>query len=728
MAPQVVVVLAGGGAKGFAHLAVLRRLERDHVRIARIVGTSMGAVIGGLYASGMSADEIESVVGGLDPGRVALDQLDRQELPLRTRNYQKQYPIDFEFGVQNGQLSFARGLSDGQRFLELLQRLTHNVPPSVRFDDLKIPFRAVATRYRDGEPAVFSKGSLALAIRASMAAPAVFSPVEIDGESYVDGGLVANVPIEIALREGADTLVVSYLGQEDPLPDGQGAGNAMTVANRMLDILIRQNERRNLALLRPQDILVQPELPHIGFTDFGRAAEISALGDQAVARCDESFRRLAGQAGSAMAVAYPRLAFDQREIRIGEIEVHGNQAVPEGYIRGVLLPLLGQEPQSVQINEMIDRLYTSGYFERVSYELNQVHGDHYVMQVEVKEKSYGPHYLKTNFGFSSEMGGVNQFSIGLGYRRPWLTEQGLELAVDARVGTQSELSARLYQPIGQGWSLEGYNSWQRNVQPIYSPPGMFIAAPNQKLAYAIISSRTSGLDLGYEVGRLAIAKLGLADYDGRMSFDTSSAISVETLDGTWVPFPDSSSRMRYTGAKASLLADQLDSVNFPTQGYYLNLSGEQGLGSARFRSSRVEMRVAQSMGKHIFNVGLNLGSVRTEAGDTSNGGPTDFYLGGFQMMGAYRMGQLEGDRLVHGFGTYMYELSDGGLFRQRTYVGTVLERGDAWLSGIFPHVLRRSTTWFIAVDSKIGDIYLGLAEGSQGARNAFIQLGRRFSF
>ena len=170
--PSVVVVLAGGGAKGFAHLAVLRQLERDHIPIARIVGTSMGAVVGGLYASGMSTDDIERMVGGLDPSKVALDQLNRLELPSRTRAYQQKYPVDLEFGIKDGRVSFARGVSDGQRFLALLQALTAHVPPNVHFNDLKIPFRAVATRYRDGEMKVFDQGALHLAIRASMAAPA----------------------------------------------------------------------------------------------------------------------------------------------------------------------------------------------------------------------------------------------------------------------------------------------------------------------------------------------------------------------------------------------------------------------------------------------------------------------------------------------------------------------------------------------------------------------------
>lgn len=281
--PGVVVVLAGGGAKGFAHLAVLRRLERDQVPIARIVGTSMGAVIGGLYAAGLKTDDIEQVIGALDPARVALDQLDRSELPPQVRAYQQQFPISFEFGLRNdGAIAFARGASDGQRFVALLQQLLAHVPGTVDFNTLKIPFRAIATRYVDGEAKVFDHGSLVLAIRASMAAPGVFAPVEIDGVTYVDGGLVANLPVEVALSEGASTLVVSALNQQPDDAAPPSADNALVIANQMISILIRQNERRNLKLLRPQDVLIQPDLRGVQFADFKRAGEITAKGDAAV--------------------------------------------------------------------------------------------------------------------------------------------------------------------------------------------------------------------------------------------------------------------------------------------------------------------------------------------------------------------------------------------------------------------------------------------------------------
>jgi len=452
--PQVVVVLAGGGAKGFAHLAVLRRLERDKVPIARIVGTSMGAVVGGLYASGLSIDEIERVVGSLDPAKVALDQLDRLELPQRARAYQRQYPIELEFGVRDGALSFARGVSDGQHFLALLQQLTAHVPAGLSFNDLKIPFRAVATRYRDGEQRVFERGTLHLAIRASMAAPAVFAPVEIDGETYVDGGLVANLPVEVALQEGADVVVASYLAQDPGGPQGDEPANALAVANRMLDILIRQNEKRNLALLRPQDILVQPELKDVGFTDFNRAAEIVGRAEKAVAALDARWQALVRRVGPAHTAPPPRLAFDQREKRIVSVRVSGTQNVPERFIEHSMAPLVGHDFRTDETARRIDELYTSGYFETVHYALEQIRDEQYQLVVHVREKPYAPHFMKTSLGFSSELGGVNQFSVGLGYRRPWLNAAGLELGLDARVGTQSELATRLYQPLGPHWGID----------------------------------------------------------------------------------------------------------------------------------------------------------------------------------------------------------------------------------------------------------------------------------
>lgn len=718
----VVVVLAGGGAKGFAHLALLRRLEQDKVPIARIVGTSMGAVIGGLYASGLSTGRIEQVISSLDPARVALDQLDRLELPLRARAEQRRYPIGLEFGLKDGTLGFARGMSDGQRFLTLLQQLTAHVPAELGFDQLRIPFRAVATRYRDGQMTVFRQGSLHLAIRASMAAPAVFAPVEIDGETYVDGGLVANLPVEVALAEGAGVIVASYLGQ-DPLDEAEPA-NALAVANRMLDILIRQNEQRNLALLRPQDVLVAPQFNGLGFGDFNRASEMLVAGDQAV---QAQAARLAALAPPAT-LPQTRSAvpdFRGREIRVTQVRVTGTEHVSERFVFNAFAPLLGESFRAEALAARVDNLYTSGFFERVSYRLEQLQDDQYGLVVNVQEKTYGPHYFKTSLGFSAERDGVNQFSLGLGYRRPWLTAQGLELAVDARAGTQSELGLRLFQPLGGRLGLQAHSLYTSNLQPVYAQGLALSQAGTRKLAYADVSQREWGLMLTREWGRTALWRLGWVGNDLRQTRDTAALLLVPDAGGAAQVLQLADGRLRYRGWRLQVVADQLDSVSFPQRGYGLLASLERGQTGHDFSSARLSVRWASSRGTQVVNTGLNLGATRSERLCENCLSPDKLYSGGFQNMGAWRMGQLSGNRLVHGYATWMVRLSDGGLLRQKSFAGLVLEAADIW----FQHEPRRtrySGTLFFAVDSRIGDVYLGLARGSDGMSNAFVQLGRRF--
>lgn len=718
--PSVVVVLAGGGAKGFAHLAVLRQLERDHIPIARIVGTSMGAVIGGLYASGLSTDDIERVIGGLDPTKVALDQLNRLELPSRSRAYQQKYPVELEFGVKDGGLSFARGVSDGQRFLALLQELTAHVPPQVNFNDLKIPFRAVATRYRDGEMKVFDRGALHLAIRASMAAPAVFAPVEVEGETYVDGGLVANLPIEVALQEGADVIVASFLAGGADDGRAEQASHALMVANRMIDIMIRQNEKRNLSLLRAQDVLVKPQLQDIGFADFNRAAEIVQRGQVAVSEVTDRWAALKVQfAQTQDKLAARRLSFNQREKRIVAIEAKGQQDVPEAYIRSMLSPMLEQEFSSVETERYIDELYTSGYFDLVSYSLQQQQGDQYKLIVQVREKPYSPHFMKSTLGFSTEASGVTQFSTGIGYRRPWLTVSGLEFAMDARFGTQTELAARFYQPLTKRWSVETGMSWDSNHLPIYRTAIDREDLSAKKIAYFNQTVQTWDAQLVYGLERKANVKLGLTSGFIRRSLDTENEFLNSEGGGN--------SDFRYNAIKTQLQIDQLDSLSFPTKGYYLNASVEQGLSGNSYGTGRLSAKVAYGFGPHIFNLGMNLAQEKLTKNCQKCQSPSVLFLGGFQLMGAYRMGQLSGNQLAHVQGTYMYRLTEGGLLKQRTYVGTVLEAGDAWSQGDAIRT-RYSATAFVAVDSKIGDIYLGAARGSGNVYNMFVQLGRRFSF
>ena len=192
--PRVGLVLGGGGARGAAHVGVLKELERMRIPIDAIAGTSMGAVVGSLYASGRSPAELEALVGSIDWADAFVDSTRRQDLSFRRKQDDAAFPVQLEVGVRDGELQLPRGLIQGQKLQLILREQLLHVSSVTDFDKLSIPFRAVASDIETGEAYVMSKGDLALAARASMSAPGIFSPVEVDGRTLVDGGLVGNRP------------------------------------------------------------------------------------------------------------------------------------------------------------------------------------------------------------------------------------------------------------------------------------------------------------------------------------------------------------------------------------------------------------------------------------------------------------------------------------------------------------------------------------------------------
>jgi NTE family protein len=213
--------------------------------------------------------------------------------------------------------------------------------------------------------------------------------------------------------------------------------------------------------------------------------------------------------------------------------------------------------------------------------------------------------------------------------------------------------------------------------------------------------------------------MGMVSSRIRRAFDTTVVWGDDNVEPT--------QEIRYNALRMKWQMDQLDSLSFPTRGYFLGGHMERGISGAIYSGGSLSAKWAHSEGPHIFNLGIQLAQERVTLNCDRCRAPSNLILGGFQNMGAYRMGQLVGDQLAHVQSTYMYRLTQGGLLNQKTYVGTVLEAGDAWAKGTEQR-WRYSATAFVAVDSKIGDIYLGAARGSSETYNLFLQLGRRFSF
>ena len=370
--PRIALVLSGGGARGYAHIGVLKTLEALRIPVDMVIGTSMGAVVGGLYASGLPAEELERRVSATNLGEVAFDRIARSSLPQSLREDEVDYPISVSAGIDDtGKLKLPKGFVRANSFLALLQEWTAPVPSNGSFDQLAIPFRAVATDLETGERVVFDHGSLPLAIRASMAAPGLFSPIEVNGRTLVDGGLTDNLPVDVARDLGADIVIAVDIGT--PLKKRGEINSPADVAQQMVGILIGQNVKAQRDSLKPSDILIRPDLGDITFTDFTRAPEAIRDGSAAA---EELSARLGSLSLSPASYAEYRAghqpkAAGREQAKIDRIEIDSHGRVPAGYIERYLSVKPGDAYDAQNVNQQLDTLATTGYFASVTHEFSR---------------------------------------------------------------------------------------------------------------------------------------------------------------------------------------------------------------------------------------------------------------------------------------------------------------------------------------------------------------------
>jgi predicted acylesterase/phospholipase RssA len=327
--PRVGLVLSGGGARGLAHVGVLKVLDEQRIRVDAIAGTSMGAIVGGLYASGLSAQEVEREVRAIDWARVFEPRPERQHLSQRRKEEDFEFSALLEFGMRDGELRAPVATVTTRRLESLLRRYSLPVRTIDEFDKLPIPFRAVATDLDTGAAVVLDRGDLSAALRSSMSKPGVFSPIELDGRVLGDGGLVNNVPIDVARAMGVDVVIVVNVGTT--LAARETSNSALGVTAQMINILTEQNVQRSLATMGDRDVLVSPQLGALTWGDFARGDEFIALGErgaqaalarlQPLARSADEYARWRADLPNAIAKASPRRCDGRCRLR----RQHGDQ-------------------------------------------------------------------------------------------------------------------------------------------------------------------------------------------------------------------------------------------------------------------------------------------------------------------------------------------------------------------------------------------------------------------
>ena len=361
--PKIGLVLSGGAARGLAHVGVLKALEEQGIRVDAIAGTSMGAVIGGLYASGYKIDELEKLALDIDWQEALSDDPPREDIPFRRKQDDRDFLVRQKLSFRDdGSLGLPLGVIQGQNLSLLLESLLAHSSDIRDFDKLPIPFRAVATDIVNGDKVVFRKGHLPQVIRASMSIPAVFAPVEINGQLLVDGGMVDNIPVDVAREMGVDRVIVVDIGT--PLRPRKQLTTVFDILNQSTTLMTRSNSEVQLASLTPDDILIQPALSAIGATDFGRSQDIISAGYRATQALAPRLADLRHPADVQLDIA--RTA-EERTPVITQVKIENDSKIDDAVIRYYIRQPVGEPLDLGRLQRDMGTLYGLDYFDQVQY-------------------------------------------------------------------------------------------------------------------------------------------------------------------------------------------------------------------------------------------------------------------------------------------------------------------------------------------------------------------------
>ncbi len=713
--PRVCVVLSGGGARGMAHIGVLKVLEELEVPIDCIAGTSMGAVVGGLYASGMRAGQIESMMRTVDWQDAFTDSPPRRDLAFRRKEDDRNFLVRFPLGLTHKKFLLPKGLIQGEKLQQTLRAMTLPYGDVASFDSLPTPFRAVATDLESGEGVVLDRGDLALSMRASMSAPGVFAPVQIGGRLLVDGGLSENLPLDIGRAMGADVLIV--VDVTFPLQSRKDLDSPLAISNQMLAILIRKNADRQKQTLTAHDVLVEPDLQQISSTDFFEVERTIQLGVQAARalapqlgalRLDAEAYRQYAEARGRPVVAAPVVRFVRVDL----------QSKPyEKTITAALQPVLGNPLNGAEVDTLINGLYGLGDFETIDYSVvTEGSGAETQTGIEVhaRRKSWGPNYLRFGLNLQDDFQGNNRYNAATRFVVTEINTLGAEWRTDLQIGNNPKAVSEFYQPLTADrlWFFAPSARIEARDLPIYSND-VQIADFRQRFAEADV-------DFGRNLGDWGELRMGYHRINGaaRSYYGNPNLVEPEFNNGEYF---------------FKFSVDRLDNVDFPREGSTFTLQWDAdrlGLGSD-FASDRVTADWLEA-----FSLERNTLILWTSAGTTLDGSISathiqDFYpLGGFLNLSGLAPQSLYGPNFAIARAIYFRKVGRGGqgFFDFPVYIGMSLEAGNIWQqrSSFGWGGAHKDVSLFLGLDTPVGPLYLGSGYDQSGNNAFFLFLGRTF--
>lgn len=710
--PCVALVLGGGGARGAAHIGVIEALEAQHVPIDIIVGTSIGAFVGGLYASGKSIDEIHALFTESDWNSAYRDSIGRSATPNRRKRQIDEFALQLDLGFDGRRISLPLGLIQGQGMKALVDSMLGLFPQFPSFDDLVVPFKAVAADIETGEAVVLDKGDLATALQISMSVPGILRPIEYEGRILVDGGIANNLPVDVAKFMGADLVIAVDIGS--PPVDRAGLQSGVTVLRQLTGFLTRDNVNYQKSLLSDADLLIEPRINNVTLTSFNRMAEAIPPGFAAATSA------LQGSTIQQLAVSMNATSMPDTSLQplpkaaIDEIMLQNNSRLADDYVLRRLGLVAGSEYSSAAIQRGVNRLYGQGSIARVSTSLRETELGNALL-VDVNEKEWGPGYLNFKMELEDDFSTFSRYQLGASYRYTNLSPYNAEWFSSVQIGTEKFIDSNLYWPLG-------------NTDYFLSATASY-ADEN----YAYVSDRAS-------LGEVKSKRLGsLVGVGWNLSDRLDLLLGANVIDGNAKPpriiadlIGIDSIDFKQSGAVLQANFDSLDHATFPTEGWRLSTeilrSKDRYLDFNDYSTTiDAEYNGVISRGRHNLR-----GRVRYQSYLNNNPESllSSFQLGGFLNLSGISKDTLSGKHVRLFSGVYTYELAAGdfGAIQLPLFIGASLEAGNAWVDkdDIDYGDLITAGSAFVGWKSPLGPAYLGYGRSDTHESSLYLFLGVTF--
>ncbi len=704
--PRVGLVLGGGGARGGAHLGVLEVLEEMRVPVDCIAGTSMGALVGGAYAAGISPGEIKDVVGKTDWVTMFDDSAGRDQVNIRRKELDDRFYSALEFGVSRDGIKFREGAVAGEKLKLFFNQLVRADLGDRPIEQLRMPLAIIATDIGTGERVPIRTGNLTSAMRASMSVPGLIAPVLREGRKLVDGGLTDNLPVAEA-RDLCKADVIIAVNVGSPLFNPDEVKGIVTVLGQVVNLLTEQNVARSMSDLRPGDIYIRPNLGDITSTEFTRQVEAAERGrEAALLAADELKRFTVAPAVYAAWQQRVRMAEVQRPPVIDEVVIEPTRFVNRDTVRRGITQEAGTPLDAPRLAKDLVREFEQGDLHSLDYNVVRQR-DRTILRITPVEKPWGPNYIRFGLNLASDFRSESTYNFRSLFRSTWINSLGGEWLLGGQIGSEQSVATEFYQPLDKRHTtfLRPYARTGLEKAPLYFE--------GDRTAVYRIQQNAAGIEGGVNLGVHGQAKLGWVERRIGAVLDTGPEAFLNQTE-------------RLGGPTFALNIDTYDQPFFPTRGIKLDVThfDAQRVTSGGEKYSRSEARfgAAQSFGRWTLVGGLEGGTAlkgELPLGDAFTlGGPRR--LSGFandQMRGGdYAFGRLEAQYRLN-FATPLYGLTlIAGVSAEAGRMNQLIT--ETSLSG-----WQRSIGAYLAASTPIGPVYLGVADAKNGKGRFYLFIG-----